>query len=461
MKKQTRRAFVRNTALLSAGAMIIPGFISCNSNKKPTPKKPNGKVKVAVIGVGGRGMANWTHCLKENIVAFCDADAKRAEKAYEKFPNIKRYTDFRVMFDEMHQDIDAVVISTPDHTHFPATMAAMQLGIHVYVEKPLAHNIWQLRTLRKAAKYYGVVTQMGNQGHATNAIRDIKEWYDAGALGEVREILAWFPGPHFNPKGYFCKPDAYPPSGEKAPDFVDWNSWLGPAADRPFSKYYLPRFWRSWFDFGTGMLGDWGCHTLDAPFFSLDLGMPNKVECIQRTPENTQFLPDSSILKFHFPARGNKPAATLTWHDGGIKPENRPEWGMNSLPSGGMIMVGDKRTLQTGPRPNNNPHIIMPEEEWKKFKANPPKQTIRRIPEENPVKEWLDAIKGTGPIPGSNFEYSTRLTEMILCGVLAQRFNTTIEYDEKSMKITNHPELNSYIKEPVREGWSYGENLWG
>ncbi|MCL3782065.1 Gfo/Idh/MocA family oxidoreductase [Prolixibacteraceae bacterium JC049] len=457
MKKISRRSFVRNTAMISAGAMIFPNLIGC----KQTKKRPNGKLHIAVIGVGGRGMANWQHCLQEKIVAFCDADPRRAAQAYEKFPKIKQFTDFRVMFDKMADDIDAVVISTPDHTHFPATMAAMELGKHVYVEKPLAHNIWQLRTLRKAAHHYGVVTQMGNQGHASNAIRSIKEWYDADTVGDVREVMAWFNGPHFNPKGYFCKPDKYPPLGEKIPEGVDWNAWLGPAAERPYSHYYLPRFWRSWFDFGTGMLGDWGCHTLDAPFFSLDLGMPKVVECINRTPENTQFLPDNSKLKFHFDARGNKPPVTLTWHDGGQKPENRPEWGMKELPSGGMLMIGDKKTIHTGPRPTDNPRIIMPQEEWDHFKANQPAQTIARVKNENPVTEWIAAIKGEGPMPGSNFDYSTRLTEMILLGVLAQRFNTKIEYDEKNMQITNHPELNQYIKEPVRKGWSYGENLWG
>jgi len=191
----SRRFFLRSAVAASAGFAIVPNLISCSPNQS--------KLNVAIIGVGGRGGAQWKSCLNEegveveNIVAMCDVDDARAKSGFLKFPNAKKYKDFRKMFDEMANQIDAVMISTPDHTHFPAAMAAMQLGKHIYVEKPLAHNVWQLRTLKKAAHHYNVITQMGNQGHATDGIRRVKEWIDAGIIGDVKEVLAWFNGPAF------------------------------------------------------------------------------------------------------------------------------------------------------------------------------------------------------------------------------------------------------------------------
>jgi predicted dehydrogenase len=449
MKNLSRRSFITRTTAAAAGTLLLPGLVKCKGNKK---------VNIGVIGVGGRGQETRNEYLNENIVALCDVSETAAAGGYKAFPAAKKFKDFRIMLDEMKNQLDAVIISTPDHTHFAATMAAMQLGIHVYVEKPLAHNIWQLRTLRKAAKHYKVITQMGNQGHATMGIRYIKEWYEAGILGNVKEVIAWFDGPEFKPTGYFLKPDNYPPVEEPVPAGLDWDLWLGPAANRPYSHFYLPRFWRGWYEMGNGELGDWACHTLDAPFWSLDLGMPVSVDSLQRTPSPDGFVSDQSVLKFEFEARGNKPPVTLKWHEGGIKPENRPEWGLKELPGSGMIMVGDKVSLMTGGRPND-PKLLLPEEEWKKFTENLPAETIPRV-NGGPMAEWLAAIKGDGPVPGSNFEYSARLTEMASLGVMSQRFNTRIEYDAVNMKVTNHPEFDVFIKEPVRKGWEYGEDLW-
>lgn len=458
MKNLSRRSFVKTAAAVSAGAMILPTLKSCS---------PNSKLNLAFVGVGGRGAANLQGCNQldengaslNNIVALCDVSEERAASGFDQFPNATRFKDFRVMLDKMGKDIDAVVVTTPDHTHFPAAMAAMEMGKHVYVDKPLAHNIWQLRTLRKAAKHYGVITQLGNQGHTTEGIRFVKEWYEAGVLGDVTEIYAWFNGPHFHEKGYFLKPDNYPPTPEEVPANVDWDTWLGPKAYRPYSHFYLPRFWRGWYEFGNAELGDWACHTLDAPFWSLDLGMPTSVESIIRTPSPEGFVSDQSQLQFNFAARGDKPPVTLHWYEGGLKPENRPEWHTDELPDSGMIMVGSKKSLGTGGRPNN-PRLMVPDEEWLEFTKAIPKKTIPRVAEEDPQGEFCNAIKGTGPMPGSQFEYGARLTEMSLVGVMAQRFNTTIEYDAENMKVTNHPDFDQYIKEPVREGWSYGEDLW-
>jgi len=315
-----------------------------------------------------------------------------------------------------------------------------------------------LRTLQKAAKKYGVITQMANQGHATNGIRLIKEWYDAGLLGNVTEVIAWFDGPDFGPNKYFNKPESFPPAEQPVPDYLDWNLWVGPAAFRPYNGIYTPKTWRSWFDFGNGELGDWCCHTLDAPFWSLDLGMPNVVETEFKSPvPDTGFVSDQAIIRWDFPARGNKTPVTMRWFEGKLKPENRPEWNMEKLPGSGMIMVGDKQCLMTGGRPNE-PRLLMKDEEWKEFLKNPPAQTIPRTFNENPQREWVEAIKNN-TVCGSNFDYATKLVEMSLTGVLAQRFNTRIEYDAANMKVTNHPELDVYIKEPMREGFAYGENL--
>ena len=450
MRNIDRRRFLQSASALGVGAALIPNLLSCS---------PSQKVNIAIIGVGGRGRENWSKSRNENIVALCDVNDESAAEGYTVFPKAKRYKDFRKMFDEMANEIDAVMVSTTDHSHFPAAMAAMQLGKHVFVEKPLAHNVWQLRTLKKAAEYYNVITQMGNQGHTTDGIRKVKEWYDAGVTGEVKEIFAWFNGPEFGEGKYFTKPGQYPPAEQAVSESLDWDLWLGPAAVRPYNKVYVPRSWRGFYDFGNGELGDWACHTLDAPFWSLELGMPNVVESEFHSGSPEGFVPDKSIIRFEFPERGNKPPAVLKWYEGGLKPENRPEWGIDELPPSGMIMVGEKQSIITGGRPNNA-MLIMSDEEWEDWVANKmPAPSIPRI-EGGPVKEFLDAIKGNGPMPGSNFNYATGLTEMALIGVLAQRFNIRIEYDATNMKVTNHPELDQFIKEPVREGWEYGEELW-
>lgn len=460
MKNLSRRKFITRTSAAAAGAMIIPGLVGCGSGSGTKAKgSATGKVNIAVIGVGGQGQQNWRDCMEENVVALCDVSDTAAAEGFNTFPNAKRFKDFRVMFDKMANEIDAVIVATPDHTHFAAAMSAMQLGKHICVEKPLAHNVWQLRTLQKAAKHYNVISQMANQGHATVGIRYVKEWYEAGILGDVKEVFAWFNGPEFTPKGYFLKPDTYPPQEEPMPEGLDWDLWLGPVAPRPYSHFYIPRFWRGWYELGNGELGDWACHTLDAPFWSLDLGMPTSVDSVFKTPNTPDgYVCDQSILKFEFAARANKPAVTLNWFEGGLKPENRPEWGLPELPGSGMIMVGDKISLMTGGRPND-PKLLVPEEQWLEFQKNMPAETIPRV-EGGPRAEWLRAIKGEGPMPGSNFDYSARLTEMAAIGVMAQRFNTLIEYDAANMKVTNHPEFDVFIKEPVREGWSFGENLW-
>lgn len=449
MINNSRRNFLKSATAAGLGVAFIPNLLSA---------APISKLRFAVIGVGGRGSASWSKVPEESLVAMCDVDETLASKGFKSRPKAKKYKDFRVMFDEMANEIDAVIIATPDHTHFPAAMAAMELGKHVLVEKPLAHNIWQLRTLKKAAKHYGVVSQMGNQGHTTNGIRLIKEWYEAGVLGEVKEVIAWQGKINFEKDGYFGKPSSFPPPVDKVPKGLDWDLWQGPAAEKPFNKLYAPRTWRGFYDYGNGKLGDWCCHTLDAPFWALDLGLPHTVtgKITDPVPDHS-FVAEESLVTWQFGARGNKAPVTMKWYEGFEKPTPKPEWGLSKMPAGGMIMIGEKNTLYTGGRPNQ-PRLLMPEEEWQEFLKNAPDKTIPRVGEEQPVQEWIDAIKND-TLPGSNFDYSASLVEMAQVGVLAQRFGGTINYDAKNMKATGRPELDKYIKEPARKGWEYGENL--
>ncbi len=450
MRNTSRRSFLKSATATGLGVVFIPNMLSA---------APSTKLRFAVIGVGGRGKASWSKVPADSIVAMCDVDEKRAAKGFEACPKAKKFKDFRVMFDEMANEIDAVIIATPDHTHFAAAMAAMELGKHVLVEKPLAHNIWQSRTLKKAAKHYGVVSQMGNQGHTTNGIRLVKEWYEAGVLGEVKEVIAWQGKINFEKDYYFAKPSSFPPQKDKIPKGLDWELWQGPVSEKPFNKLYAPVTWRGFYDYGNGKLGDWCCHTLDAPFWALDLGLPQTVTGKISNPiPDHSFVAEESLVTWQFGARGNKAPVTMKWYEGFEKPAVKPEWGLSHLPDRGMIMIGEKNTLYTGGRPNN-PRLLMPEEEWQTFLKNAPDKTIPRVGEEQPVQEWIDAIKNN-TLPGSNFDYAASLVEMAQVGVLAQRFGGKISYDAKNMKATGRPELDKYIKEPARKGWVYGENLW-
>jgi predicted dehydrogenase len=449
MKTSTRRTFIKTATTVAIGVTYIPHLLS---------RSPNDRLNFAVIGAGGRGKASWSKVPLENIVAMCDVDDRMSAGAFAACADSKKYKDFRRMFDEMAKDIDAVIIATPDHTHFPAAMAAMELGKHVIVEKPLAHNIWQLRTMKKAAEYYGIVSQMGNQGHTTNGIRQIKEWYEAGVLGEVKEVIAWQGKINFKKDKFFSKPSTIPPQVHDIPAELDWDLWQGPVAEKPFNNLYAPRTWRSFYDYGNGKLGDWCCHTLDAPFWTLDLGLPHSVTGeMRRMAEDHSYVAEESAVTWQFGSHGKKAPVTMKWLEGFEKPAVRPEWEIEELPDRGMIMIGDKKTLITGGRPDK-PKLLVSEEEWNEFIQNPPAKTIPRVAENQPVQEWVDAIKSDS-LPGSNFNYAASLMEMAQVGVLAQRFGGTIKYNAKKMKAKGRPELDDYIKEPAREGWKYGEGL--
>jgi len=454
-----RRTFVKRSGQVLAASSIFPTF----AIGKPG-KSANSRLNVAFIGAGG-WIAQQPYnqgCKDENLVAFCDVDRLNSAENMQNWRTTQPfYEDFREMLDKMHKEIDAVVVSTPDHTHFAATLMAMERGLHVYTQKPLTHNIWQARTLTKAKRKYDVMTQMGNQGHAGSGIRQSVEAYRAGVIGNVQQVFARNDWPDFNDR-HFANPATMPPPASPVPPGLNWDLWLGPQAQRDFYQDYLPKKWRSFYDFGMGVLGDFGCHTFDMPVWALDLDPPSVVECLRREDSLPGVIPASSHLRFHFPARGQRGPVTLDWFDGPQdwdKVGRIDAFGVENITHAGRAcwMVGDKGLIACGT--HAGPPMILPNELPKNWLTNPPVETISRV-EGGPFREWLRACKAEGPEPGSNFDVSANLTEIILLGVLAQRFNTRIEWDAKTGMVTNHPELNVFVKEPVRQGWQFGEYLW-
>jgi len=442
----TRRNFVKTTA--AAAGFCAAGTLGMTASA--APRGANGKLNIACVGVGGRGGSHVRSTKQENIVAVCDVNTRTADRA-AKSTGAKAFNDYRVMLDKMGKDIDAVTIATPDHTHFPVAMAAMQMGKHVLIEKPLTQTVWEARTLRAAAHKYNVITQMGNQGHATEHIRLGKEWFQAGVLGDVREVHASNGGPGVR---YFGDPKTFPPKTAPVPEELKWDLWLGPRAERPFSPCYAPRTWRGWWDFGNGPLGDWGCHTLDLPFWALELGGPVSVQARVGGVRFKQYIPAWSIVTWEFPARGKMPPVKLTWYDGGKMP--KPPAGIDSLKKGGcMYMKGSKATLITGGRPNNALRLSEPDK-YAALRNSQPARTLPRIKGRNHWEEWTHAIKGTGPMPGSNFDYAAGLSQMLLLGTVAQRVpNKKLLWDDKAGKFTNSAEANALLNYKRRKGWAY------
>lgn len=458
----SRRTFLKTSAA-AAAAFALPRFSIAQSGRSP-----NSKINVACIGVGNRGWYAVAELMKNpnvNLVGLCDVDEVLAKATFKRAAELKKtselntpdlqqlplFKDYREMLAKLGDRIDAVTVSTPDHHHYPAAMMAIQRGKHVYVEKPLTHTVGEARALRAAAKKHRVVSQMGNQGRATEGIRLMKEWTDAGVLGDVREVHAW--SPEFSER-YFKRPEALPLAAQTPPATLDWDLWLGPSETRPYNELIAPVRWRGWWDFGNGMLGDWACHTLDAPFWALDLGAPSSVEA-KVSEVNREVSPDWAVVTYKFPARGKRPPVTLTWFEGaGQKPPVPRNWEDDpkqpGLPTRGMLMLGSKQTIfAPGGRPDS-PRLLG-SAVMEEFKKNRPPAKLPRV-KGGPINEWLDAIAG-GPTPGSNFEYSVPLSEMVLLGVLAVRTGKRLEWDAKTGRITNEPSLNRYVEVSARKGW--------
>jgi len=437
----SRREFMTGMAATMAFT-IVPRYVLGGTRNI----SPNEKINIAAIGVGGRGADNLDAVSSENIVALCDVDQQRAAPTFKRYPNAKQYRDFRQML-EKQKDVDAVIVSTPDHIHAPATMMAIKMGKHVYCEKPLTHSIYEARMIAQAARENKVATQMGIQGHSDEGIRLLCEWIWDGAIGAVREVHTWTDRPgNWWPQGISRPKDTPTP-----PPTLDWDLWLGPAPNRPYNPAYVPFKWRGWWDFGTGPLGDMGIHNCSPIFWALKLGCPTSVELVSQEGNNEETGPVKSIVRYEFPARSDMQSVTLTWYDGGhtpLRPEElEPDRRLGDN-DGGSLFIGQKGKILAPGWCAASPRLI-PESKMKEYKL-PPK-TIPRSPGHH--QEWIDACKGGKP-PTASFDFSGPITEVLLLGNIAIRTGEKLLWDGPNMKITNVPDANKYIKRQYRQGWT-------
>jgi predicted dehydrogenase len=451
----TRRGFLAAGATAAAGASVLTILPSHVLGAKDGQSAPSDKLNIVGVGVGGQGAGNMRQCSSENIVAMCDVDFKHAGRMVRKFPKAKKYKDFRVMFDKQ-KDFDAVAIATPDHTHAVIAMAAMKLNKHVFCQKPLAHTVYEARMLKEAARKYNVQTQMGNQGHSSEAIRLLKEWIAAGAIGDVTEVHAWTNRPDKGPRYANFAARELPKGTPEVPKHLDWDLWQGPAKERPYHPAFHPFKWRAWLAYGTGALGDMGCHILDPAFWALDLGYPTSIksEVKHHKPELAdQAFPIASTLTYQFPARGKMPPVKLVWTDGTYKtprPKDLEEG--RRVDDSGAFIFGSTGSIKHGSHGASGMRIF-PETKQKAFDPNRPAKTIRRV-KNGHMGDWIRACKDGKPA-SSNFEYGGALTEMVLLGVLAMRFSgQELKFDSKQMKFTNCPKANELLHIKYRDGWS-------
>lgn len=416
---------------------------------------PVRKLRIAGIGVGGMGGGNLTNMAGENIVALCDVDHAFAAGAFAKYPNARRWKDFREMLAKQ-DDIEAVMIATPDHTHAMIAMAALKAGKHVYCQKPLTHDIWEARQLAKAAAAAnGCVAVMGNQYHSSAGARKVVEWVRGGVIGEVKRIIGWC-GLNYRPfgnAGWATLTDKPPVETPPVPGTLDWDLWIGPAKTRAYHPTYHPARWRAWWDFGCGMMGDRGVHTLDAACWALDLTAPASIERLSIDGANEFIHPDKAHVRYLFPARGAYPALQLDWHSGD-RPAEVAELtkGLNVGDNeGGILIIGSRGTISHGTYPAQN--LVLAPAELKGDAAKVPAS----LPQLRGSHEgiWIAACKGLGPV-SSDFGFAAGLTELTHLGNLAIRVGGKIEWDAAACKATNRPEADAFIRMPRRPGWDLG-----
>ncbi len=433
----SRRQFLGGAAAATAFTIVPRSVLG-----GPRRVAPSEKLNIACIGIGGMGASDVGQFVSENIVALCDVDWKHAAKTFERFPNVKKYRDFRKMLDAENKNIDAVSVSTPDHIHAVASMASIKRGKHVYCQKPLCHDVYEVRQLTLAAREHGVMTQMGTQLHATTEMKTMVEMIQSGAIGEVRKVDLWS-GKNW---GGGTRPTDTPP----VPETLDWDLWLGPAPYRPYHPTYLPGNWRRWWDFGTGTLGDMGCHIIDPAWWALELTAPTSIEA-DPGPFSDETYPTKTIITWEFPARGSHPPVTVKWYDG----ENRPprpedlEEG-RKLPSQGGLYYGDKGTLML---PHGSRPALVPYSKMRDYKMPEPFIPREKDGADGHYQEWVRACKG-GPKPLSNFDYAGPLTEAILLGNIAAKAGRKIQWDSVALKVTNMPEINEHLQRKYRSGWT-------
>lgn len=440
-----RRHFLKTAASATGAFMMVPRHVIAGG-ASPAPSE---RLNIAGIGVGGMGAGDIATVAPEhNIVALCDVDLRHSAETYKKFPKARQFRDFRKMFDAMEKEIDAVVVSTPDHTHAVAAMAAIRRGKHVYCQKPLAHSVHEIRALMKAAKEHKVVTQLGNQGHSFDSIRDFCEWIWSGAIGKVHTI-------HAGCEAVNSGIDQLPALKERpaVPSTLDWDLWLGPALDRPYHPAYLPGSWRGWVPFGNGTVGDWTCHVVDPVFWALDLGAPTSV--VAKVPNydpKTQgdAFPKGEVITYQFPAKGDRGPVTMHWYSGTERIPRPPEMDADDKEvRTGAVVIGDKGTIMYGSHGAGGVRLI-PHARMEAFQR--PAKTIPRVKEHH--WEWLQAIRN-GTKAGSDFAYGGPLTELALLGVIAIKFpGQRLDWDSEAARFKNFSDANAWIQPPSRAGWS-------
>ncbi len=446
-KALSRRDFMGAAAAIGAFT-VVPRHVLGGPNNTP----PSEKLNIAGVGIGGQGASDLRNMESENIVALCDVDWRHAAGTFRRYPDARKYYDFREMLDKEGKNIDAVVVGTPDHMHAPVSLAAIKRGKHVYCEKPLTHTVLEARMLAEAARQAGVATQMGNQGQASEQTRLLCETIWDGAIGQVREVHVWTDRPlNGTNKWYWPQGVDRPQGNDSVPETLNWDLLIGPAPMRPYvPRVYHPFVWRGWWDFGTGALGDIGCHSIDPVFRALKLGYPTSVEACC-TLVNDETYPVASRVTYEFPARGDLAPVTLHWYDGGMKPprpnelEDGRRWDTN-----GALYIGEKGKLYGG--------RLLPESRQKDY-GKPP-QKLERSP--GHYVEWIQACKGGKPA-GSNFpDHAGLLAQVVLMGNIALRselkqdkyLGTKLLWDASKFEFTNVPEANKYLTKEYREGWT-------
>ena len=465
-----RRKLLKGAAAAAASAAVagpfgVPAVLA--------ERSPNSKLNTVVIGCANQGKASVSAAATERLVALVDVDESHTAEAMQFIEDyapdanrsiIKTYYDYRKMFDQMHRTVDAVFVATPDHHHATAAMIAIKHGKAVYVEKPLAHSIEEVRLLTQAAAEYGVMTQLGNQGHSGEGIRRLCEYIWAGAIGNVTETYSWAPTGRGGQGGRLPI--------QPVPKDLHWEEWIGPAEYRQYHDELHPLMWRTWWEFGDGSVGDWGCHNLDGPFMALKLGRPDSVEVLDQFGGSDERFPLRNTIRWNFPARGNQPPVKVHWYDGyaddfdpklkdelpdeALKAQNRPpivaelekKYGRN-LRNGGTIIVGDEGIMYTG-NYSGSPRIL-PEEKHRAFPV--PEKELPRVRGTH-QDDFLRACKD-GKASCSDFSYSGPLTEMVLLGCLAEKagLGKKVQWDGQKMECTNLPELNSLVRREYRRGW--------
>jgi predicted dehydrogenase len=446
-KTVSRRGFIRTSSAALAGLTIVPANVIAGLGHVA----PSDKLNIACIGIGGMGKANLINVVKtENIVALCDIDWEGQPAAvFKTYPDAKMHKDYRVMLDKQ-KDIDAVIIATPDHTHAVISMEAMRRGKHTFTQKPLTHSVYEAQMLKKAAQEYKVATQMGNQGQASDGVRRLREIIWDGAIGTVHEVHLWTDRPNngmfrtYWPQGV-NRPMDTPP----IPGTLDWDLFLGPAPLRPYHPAYHPFVWRGWWDFGTGALGDIGCHNLDPVFRNLKLKYPTSIQAVS-TLVNKETYPLASMVRYEFPAREGMPPVTLYWYDGGLRPFRLQELlDGEQMKTNGTLYIGEKGKILD--------NLILPISLRESY--TPPVPYIPSSPGHE--MEWILASKGEKALPGSNFDWAGPLAETVLLGNIPLRMELkeklsgqVLNYDADQRIFTNLPEANEFLHTKYREGWN-------